>query len=205
MRRTTAAWCMPACTISSTEHGTRWPADAAEQLRRAMARALAEADLREALAAWWAPRLERIADWVAQIEAERRSERPPVALADRGERDAGTGAARRAVPADRPRRPDRAAARRRARDPGLQDRHAARARRRSMPAWRRNCCWRRRWRRPGRSARQSAGAAEELTYWHLTGGFHPGELRALFKGDAAAIAAAVARGARGAVRADRRV
>ncbi len=31
------------------QHGTRWPADAAEQLRRAMARALAEADLREAL------------------------------------------------------------------------------------------------------------------------------------------------------------
>ena len=41
------------------------------QLRRAMARALAEADLREALTAWWAPRLERIADWVAEVEADR--------------------------------------------------------------------------------------------------------------------------------------
>ena len=58
------------------EHGTRWPTDAAHKLRRAMARALAEADLREALAAWWAPRLERIADWVTGIEAERRSVRP---------------------------------------------------------------------------------------------------------------------------------
>jgi ATP-dependent helicase/nuclease subunit B len=34
--------------------------------------------------------------------------------------------------------------------------------------------------------------AEELTYWHLTGGSHAGELRTLFKADAAAIAAAVA-------------
>jgi ATP-dependent helicase/nuclease subunit B len=36
------------------------------------------------------------------------------------------------------------------------------------------------------------GAVEELTYWHLTGGFHPGESRALFKADADAIAAATA-------------
>ena len=50
------------------EHGTRWPPDAAEHLRRAMARALAEAGLRAALAAWWAPRLDRIADWVADAE-----------------------------------------------------------------------------------------------------------------------------------------
>ena len=51
-----------------------------QQLRRAMARALAEADLREALEAWWAPRLDRIAEWVAGIEAERRSHAPLVAL-----------------------------------------------------------------------------------------------------------------------------
>jgi ATP-dependent helicase/nuclease subunit B len=36
-----------------------------------------------------------------------------------------------------------------------------------------------------------SGASEELTYWHLTGGFHAGELRTLFKADAAAIATAV--------------
>ena len=63
------------------EHGIRWPADAQSQLRSAIARALAEAGLREAMVAWWAPRLERIADWVARIEAERRSVRPPVAIA----------------------------------------------------------------------------------------------------------------------------
>src|SRR4029077_12153846 len=43
------------------QHGIRWPADAEEQMRRAMMRALQEADLREALATWWAPRLARIA------------------------------------------------------------------------------------------------------------------------------------------------
>ena len=37
------------------------------------------------------------------------------------------------------------------------------------------------------------GAATELTYWHLTGGFHPGELRSLFRGDAGEIAAATGR------------
>ena len=36
-----------------------------------------------------------------------------------------------------------------------------------------------------------AGKAEELTYWHLSGGFHAGELRLLFKGDTTATASAV--------------
>ena len=45
---------------------------------------------------------------------------------------------------------------------------------------------------PARSVPTLSGAAAELIYWHLTGGFEPGELRSLFKGDAAAIAAAVA-------------
>ena len=107
------------------EHGTRWPADAAEGLRRAMARALAEADLREALAAWWAPRLERIADWVAEAGGGAAQRASPGGAGDRGERHAGAGSAGRAVPAGRPGRPDRAAARGGAGDPGLQDRDAA--------------------------------------------------------------------------------
>jgi len=36
-----------------------------------------------------------------------------------------------------------------------------------------------------------SGTVEELTYWHLTGGHDPGELRSLFDRDKAAIAAAV--------------
>ena len=36
------------------------------------------------------------------------------------------------------------------------------------------------------------GPASELTYWHLTGGFVPGEVTSLFKQDAAAIGTVVA-------------
>jgi ATP-dependent helicase/nuclease subunit B len=62
-------------------HGAVWPADAAGELRLAMAQALGEAGLRQALVAWWSPRLERIADWVAETEAERRTSRAPAAIA----------------------------------------------------------------------------------------------------------------------------
>ena len=63
------------------KHGADWPADAALELRLAMAQALGEAGLRPALQAWWSPRLDRIAEWVAQTEAERRLARTPVSIA----------------------------------------------------------------------------------------------------------------------------
>jgi ATP-dependent helicase/nuclease subunit B len=62
-------------------HGATWPADAARALRLAMAQALGEAGLRQALVAWWSPRLERIADWVADTETVRRAMRTPVTIA----------------------------------------------------------------------------------------------------------------------------
>ncbi len=62
------------------KHGAAWPPDARDELRAAMRRALAAAGLRPALQAWWSPRLERIADWVAEREIERRSVRAPVAV-----------------------------------------------------------------------------------------------------------------------------
>ena len=43
--------------------------------------ALDRADMREAVACWWRPRLERIASWVAATEARRRAEGAPRALA----------------------------------------------------------------------------------------------------------------------------
>jgi ATP-dependent helicase/nuclease subunit B len=61
--------------------GAVWPADAAGELRRAMAQALADPRLRQALQAWWAPRLERIADWVAATETARRALRAPLSIA----------------------------------------------------------------------------------------------------------------------------
>ena len=171
------------------QHGIRWPADAEEQMRRAMMRALAEADLREALATWWAPRLTRIADWVAGIEAERRSARPPATIAaevngifelarpggmfrltgraDRIERQRGGGLAILDYKTGTP--PSQKEV-----DAGLAPQLLLEA---AMAA-------------AGAFGTALTGAAEELTYWHLTGGFHAGELRTLFKANADAIAAA---------------
>jgi ATP-dependent helicase/nuclease subunit B len=55
------------------EHGIVWPRDAAGSMRRAMQRALAESFSRPALAAWWEPRLDRIAEWIVATEQQRRT------------------------------------------------------------------------------------------------------------------------------------
>ena len=61
-------------------NGASWPVDAQPALRRALAQALGEAGLRQALIAWWSPRLDQIADWVAEEETQRRLVRPPVTI-----------------------------------------------------------------------------------------------------------------------------
>ncbi|MFT8719001.1 double-strand break repair protein AddB [Acetobacter sp.] len=61
-------------------HGTNWPAKAEASLRKAFLDSLEAVSLRPALAAWWRPRLLRIADWVAQAEGARRKETAPVAI-----------------------------------------------------------------------------------------------------------------------------
>ena len=163
------------------EHGTRWPADAAEGLRRAMARALAEADLREALAAWWAPRLERIADWVAALEAERRSVRPPVALVTEAsgtlELERPGGLFRLIGRADRiERRREGGLAildYKTGTPPSQKEVDAGLAPQLLLEAAMAEA---------GAFGEGIAGAAEELTYWHLTGGFHAGELRHAVQG-----------------------
>jgi ATP-dependent helicase/nuclease subunit B len=63
------------------KYGATWPNDAAHELRLAMAQALGDAGLRQALRAWWSPRLDRIAEWVVQTETQRRAVRTPVAIA----------------------------------------------------------------------------------------------------------------------------
>ena len=60
--------------------GNRWPPDAPLQLAIAMERALRDAQVRPALQAWWRPRLQRIAAWVAETEAGRRANAPPDAI-----------------------------------------------------------------------------------------------------------------------------
>jgi ATP-dependent helicase/nuclease subunit B len=173
------------------QHGDRWPADAQEQLRRAMARALAEAGLREALTAWWAPRLERIAAWVASVEACRRSARPPVAIVAEA---SGThelvrpgGVFRLVGRADRiERRRDGGIAildYKTGAPPSQKEVDAGLAPQLLLEAAMAEA---------GAFGANLTDAADELTYWHLTGGFHAGEARTLFKADADMIAAAVA-------------
>ncbi len=61
-------------------HPGRWPADAAVGLAHAFDAELDDQGLRPALAAWWRPRLARIAGWVARTEAERRAIAAPAEL-----------------------------------------------------------------------------------------------------------------------------
>nr|WP_321984444.1 double-strand break repair protein AddB [uncultured Lichenicoccus sp.] len=61
--------------------GAAWPPDAARQLHQCFLQALDAAALRPALAAWWRPRLLRIAGWVAETEAERRTRQAPLRIA----------------------------------------------------------------------------------------------------------------------------
>ena len=61
-------------------HGTAWPPRAADKLREALHTEMKEAGLRAALEAWWAPRLARIADWLADMEVGRRGQNAPASI-----------------------------------------------------------------------------------------------------------------------------
>ncbi len=63
------------------EYADPWPADPARALRTAMIRALNEQAFRPAVMAWWAPRLERIADWIATEDSRRREISKPERVA----------------------------------------------------------------------------------------------------------------------------
>jgi ATP-dependent helicase/nuclease subunit B len=60
--------------------GIGWPDDAVPRIAQAMQNALRSASVREALIAWWSPRLGRIAEWVDGEERRRRDASPPVAV-----------------------------------------------------------------------------------------------------------------------------
>ena len=163
--------------------GERWPPDAASRLRAAMDRALREAGLRPALQAWWKPRLDRIAAWVAETDRDRRALSAPVAIKaeapGRLELTGPGGAFRLTGRADRiDRRADGTLAifdyktgsvpSQSAVDAGLAPQLPLEA---AMAA-------------AGAFGPDIAGPATELIYWHLTGGASAGEARTLFKGDA---------------------
>lgn len=167
----------------------RWPADALEQLKAAMRRALRDAQVRPALQAWWEPRLNRIAAWVFEMEAERRALSPPVAIApeasgrlmvagpfeafmltgraDRIERRAdGTLAILDYKTGQLPTQSGVEA--------GLYPQLPLEA---AMAA-------------AGAFGSVAAGPAGALIYWQLSGGATPGKALVLFKGDPVATAAA---------------
>jgi ATP-dependent helicase/nuclease subunit B len=169
--------------------GAKWPPNAGLKLRQAMETALGLAKVRPALAEWWLPRLYRIADWVAEQESLRRSVAAPMRIApevsgewalpevnfvlrgraDRIERHAGGQLAILDYKTGAP--PTQKAV-----DEGFAPQLPLEA---AMA-------------QAGGFGEDLTGLVTELTYWHLTGGFVPGEVRVLFKGDPVRIADAVA-------------
>ncbi len=174
-----------------SEFGPRWPADAGTHVRRAMARALAEAELRSALVAWWAPRLDRIADWIADIEAVRRSDRHVVTIAAEV---SGTcdymrpgGTFRLTGRADRIERRSEGSLAvldyKTGTPPSQRDVDMGLAPQLLLEAAMLEA---------GAFGDVLTGQVDELIYWHLTGGYTAGESRPLFKSDPAAIVTAIA-------------
>ncbi len=172
------------------EAGERFPPDAPRRLLAAMDAALDERDLRPALAAWWRPRLRRIAGWLAEAERDRRLGQGLVQIG--AEKDGswmvpGARAFTLRGRADRiERRFDGTIA--------ILDYKtgAVPSARTSRPAWRRSFRWRPRWPPTGAFGTDLVGQPCELTYWHLTGGFEPGKVTTLFKQNPTEIEAVVA-------------
>ena len=173
------------------KHGSAWPPNAAHELRIAMEQAIGAARLRDALRAWWAPRLERIADWVADTEATRRAIRAPLAIV--AERKGAVdfarpgGVFRLTGQADRIERyADGALAildyktgtppTKKAVAEGLAPQLPLEA---AMAAM-------------GGFGADAAGTTDELVYWHLSGGTDAGKATALHPGAAVEMADAIA-------------
>jgi ATP-dependent helicase/nuclease subunit B len=161
-------------------HGAGWPADAQNELRAAMRRALASAGLRPALQAWWGPRLERIADWVTEQEILRRSIRAPVAInpeaGGRIDSPRPGGPFRLTGRADRIERyPDATLAildYKTGRPPAQKDVDAGLAPQLVLEAA---------MAMQGGFGDEWTGDTHELVYWHLTGGMPAGTVFPLFK------------------------
>lgn len=166
--------------------GARYPADAGRRLRRVMDDALDEAGLNPALAAWWRPRLHRLADWAAEEERRRRQERAPVLI--RSELSGEWQVPAPGLPFQLRGRADRIE---RLADgtlaiidyktgtvPGRADVESGYAPQLPLEAAMAAA---------GAFGQDLAGPVSELTYWHLTGGRTPGEVKSLYADDAEAV------------------
>lgn len=166
-----------------------YPSDAADRLRAAMDRVLADRALRPALAAWWRPRLHRIADWLAQEERHRRSEATPLAVGCEavGEWPVPSADFTLKGIADRlERRRDGALALldyKTGTVPGTSEAEKGYASQLLLEAA---------MAADGAFGPDLAGPAGELAYWRLTGGMPAGEVKALFKKETDAIPRRVA-------------
>ena len=168
--------------------GAAWPNDARRRLEQAMDRALHLQGVRPALFAWWAPRLYRIAAWVAEQETERRSAAAPSRIAAECKGDWALDVPRGfrlRGRADRIEiRPDGGLAildYKTGSLPRRADAEAGHAPQLPLEAAMALA---------GGFGADLRGAVAELTYWRLTGGATVGEASTLFAGDADAIAAA---------------
>lgn len=166
----------------------RWASDSPIRLRESLLTALAEARLRPALTAWWAPRLIRIADWASEIEIKRHSEHRLTATGAELAGKLALGVERGFLLTGRADRIEKRA------DGGLaildyktgappSNKAVEEGRAPQLPL------------EAGMAALGGFGSAwqgpvAELTYWHVTGGDPPGEVQTLFKADAAKIEAA---------------
>jgi ATP-dependent helicase/nuclease subunit B len=170
--------------------GVSWPPDARRRLQEAMDAALAEADVRPALAAWWAPRLYRIADWVFAQEVLRRSAAPPRAIAAEIRGDWALDVPRGFRLRGRADRIERRA----------DGRLAILDYKTGSPPTAKSVEQGDAPQLPLEAAMAAAGAfgpehrgeVAELAYWQLTGGFVPGRACPVFGGDPARIATAAA-------------
>ncbi len=171
-------------------YGPNNPPDLDKALRAALRQALAAAELRPALQAWWAPRLDRIADWVAEVETRRRAARPVVAI-----QSEVTGEIRLDRPGGRFSLTARADRIERYGDgslsildyktgkaPGQGDVEAGLAPQLLLEAAMAE---------RGGFRDTLSGSAAELLYWHLSGGHEPGKEYPLFKKNPADLPSAV--------------
>jgi ATP-dependent helicase/nuclease subunit B len=164
--------------------GAAWPADAARQLEAEMDAALDAVGMCPALAAWWRPRLRRIAAWVAETEAGRRALGRPQRLCP--EIKGSWTFAAPFAPFTLHGRADRIERRADGRIAILDYKTGA-------PPSAKNVEDGLAPQLPLEAAMVRAGAfgddlrgdIGELTYWHISGGYQPGKVLKLFKGDAA--------------------
>jgi ATP-dependent helicase/nuclease subunit B len=152
--------------------------------------ALDHAAMRPALAVWWRPRLRRIAGWVAEAEADRRSQHGNLTLI-RNEQpgawqfDAPAGVFTLRGRADRiERRFDGAIAildYKTGAPPMQKDVEEGRAPQLPLEAA---------MVAHGAFGEELRGRAVDLTYWQISGGYEPGACKQLFRGDAGKVEAA---------------